>query len=79
MSPCCSGCGICLLGLALRKPVTVASEASQQMGKMEEPHRGVLTLTRGLGLPRALALVLSQLLQEAESTGGGDGDFQFPF
>lgn len=70
-----------MLGLALRKPFTVASEASQQMGKTGEPllrSRGVLTLTRALGLPRALALVSSQLLPEAESTGGGDGDFQFP-
>lgn len=82
MSACCSGCGICLLGLALRKPVTVTSEASQQMGRTEGPllrSRGVLTLTRALGLPWALTLVLSQLLQEAESTGGGGGHFQFPF
>lgn len=82
MSPCCSGCDICLLGLALRKPVTVTPEASQQMGKTEGPllwSRGVLTLTRALGLPWALTLVLSQLLQETEGMGGRDGDFQCPF
>lgn len=53
-----------MLGLALRKPFTVASEASQQMGKTEEPllrSRGVLTLTRALGLPRALAPVSAAL------------------
>lgn len=37
MSPCCSGCGICFLGLALEEPVTVISEGSQQMGKLEMP------------------------------------------
>lgn len=37
MSPCCSGCDICFLGLAFEEPVTVISEGSQQMGKLEVP------------------------------------------
>ena len=37
MSPCCSGSGICFLGLAFKEPVTMMSERSQQMGKMEMP------------------------------------------
>lgn len=39
MSPRCSGCGICFLGLAFEEPVTVISEESQQMGKLEMPLR----------------------------------------
>lgn len=37
MSPCCSGSGICFLGLAFKEPVTMISEGSQQMGEMEMP------------------------------------------
>ena len=79
MSPCYSGCDICFLGPALEEPVTVTSEGSQQMGKMEMPllwSRGALTLTRALSLPWALTLVLSQLPQGAERAGISSSRFR---